>query len=173
MKVSVYQFLKKSEMKSIFTILVSVLILLVLQTACKKTEEKIMPQQQLPPITFDSMFHCHAQTIWDSATIHNALLGKWQWTFIKCYWNPEDANSEEYKNLSLEFKNDNTLVVKIDGQISQTATWNVMNLNDGYFKLLVSQFVPQLFGRILFCGDKVLFYDSYTDGCDNYFKKQN
>ncbi|MBS1511608.1 MAG: hypothetical protein JST86_12250 [Bacteroidetes bacterium] len=132
-----------------------------------------MPQSQKPPITPDSMLLCHNQTIWDSSTIHQHLIGKWQWEYIKCYWAPENANNEDFKNLSVEFKQNNSLEVKLNGQTTQTSSWAIVRLNDGYFKLVTNPIVFQLPGKVLFCENHVLFFDSYTDGCDNYFKKQN
>ncbi len=140
--------------------------------SCNKTKDIEESIQQNPPVTLDSMLQCHEQGSWDSTKIYNALIGKWNWEYIKCYWNPEDANSEEYKNLTIEFKHNDTLEVKLNNQITQRVSWHVARLNDGYFKITVNPIVLQLPGRVLFCDDRVIFYDSYTDGCDNYFKKQ-
>jgi hypothetical protein len=159
-------------MKTIFPLLIISVSLVALQSSCKKTKTTNTPQLQKPPIALDSMIQCYGQTSWDSNSIHNALVGKWQWEYIKCYWNPENANNEDFKNLSIEFKQNDTLEVRQNGQIIQISSWDIVRLNDGYFKLIVNPIVLQLPGKVLFCGNKVLFYDSYIDGCDNYFKKQ-
>lgn len=158
-------------MKQIFALLILVLSITAIQTSCKKTKGTVTTQQQKPPVTFDSMLHCYGQINWDSTAIRNALIGKWHWEFIRCYWNPESANCEDFKNLSVEFKQHDSLEVKLNNQVTQKSSWVVTRLNDGYFKLSVNPIVLQLPGKVLFCGDHVLFYDSYTDGCDNYFKK--
>ncbi|MDE3251895.1 MAG: hypothetical protein KGO92_03750, partial [Bacteroidota bacterium] len=90
-----------------------------------------------------------------------------------CYWNPENANGTEYKNLTLTFKQNDTVEVRVNNQTIQLASWKIVTLNDGFSKLEVNPLVYQLPGKILFCEGRVLFYDSYTDGCDNYFKKIN
>lgn len=156
-----------------FVLLLTVMSLAIIQSSCNKSIETDTPLQQNPPVALENMLQCHGQTSWDSTKIHNALIGKWNWEYIKCYWNPEDANSEYYKNLTIEFKYNDTLEVKLNNQITQRSSWNLTRLNDGFFKLSANPIVLQLTGRILFCEDRVLFYDSYTDGCDNYFKKQN
>jgi hypothetical protein len=160
-------------MKTIFRLLIVSLSIIALHSSCKKTKTTNIPQRQKPPIALDSMLLCYGQTSWDSTSIHNALVGKWQWEYIKCYWNPENANNEDFKTLSIEFKQNDTLEVKLNGQITQISSWDVVRLNDGYFKLSVNPIVLQLPGKVLFCEHRVLFYDSYIDGCDNYFKKQN
>ncbi len=160
-------------MKSILAILVFLFAVMAVQISCKKTNEaEILPLLK-PPITLDSILQCHGQMQLDSTAIRNRLIGKWQWTFIKCYWDPEKANGEAYKNHSIEFKQNDSVEVKVNGQLTQKSSWKITKLNDGYYKLSVNPIVVLLPGKILFCGDQVLFYDSYVDGCDNYFKRQN
>jgi hypothetical protein len=160
-------------MKTLFRLLIVSMAILAIQSSCKKTNTIKTPQQPKPPIALDSMLLCYGQTSWDSTSITNALVGKWLWEYIKCYSNPENANNEDFKSLSIEFKLNNTLEVTENGLLTQTSSWNVVRLNDGYFMLLVTPIVLQLPGKVIFCGNRVLFYDSYVDGCDNYFKKQN
>ena len=152
-----------------------ILIVAVLVWACQKAADNNLPEQQqqqpLPPLSLDSMLLCHNRTTWDSTTIHSALTGKWQWKYISCYWNPESANDQAFKDLTVEFNADNTLEVKVAGQVTQQALWRIERMNDGYFKIVTHPLVVQLPGRIMFCGPYVLFYDSYVDGCDNYFRK--
>ena len=155
------------------SVLVLTLFILLVQSSCKKaTDSNSSSQVQQPPVSVDSMFRCHTATALDSAGIRSGLLGKWQWEFIRCYWNPEDANGDDFKNLAVEIKADNTVTVKENGVTTQTATWALTRLNDGYFKLTTNPLVLQLPGRIYLCSDRVLFFDSYIDGCDNFFKKQ-
>jgi hypothetical protein len=150
-----------------------VLFIMGINYSCKKTKDTEVPMQQNPPVTLDNMLQCNNQRNWDSTSTHDALIGKWRWEFINCYFNPEDANGQDFKNLSIEFMQNDSLVVKVNNQLSQISSWYVTMLNDGYFKLTVNPIVLQLPGRVLICDDRVLFYDSYTDGCNNYFKKQN
>lgn len=139
----------------------------------EKTDTSDPPQQEDPPVALDSMLRCYSVMSWDSAVIHDALINTWEWEFIKCYWKPEDANGEDFKGLSVQFKQNDSLEVKLNNQLTQVSSWSIVRLNDEYFKLSTSPFIPQLPGKILLCGDRILFYDSYVDGCDNYFKKQN
>ncbi len=148
-----------------------VLIVLLIQISCTKENDPLVKQE--PPITLPNMLACHRTTSWDSLTVHTKLLGKWEWEYIQCYWNPEDGNYKDFQGLSIEFKPDNTLEVKVNGQTTQTPKWEVVKLNDGNYSIHVNPVVLQLPGRILFCTERVLFNDSYVDGCDNYFKKKD
>ena len=157
--------------KNILAFLVTLVMLV--QISCKKKESTAAPVKVDPPIAFGDILNCHRMNPWDSSSIHTKLTGKWKWEYIKCYWNPEDANNEDFRGYEVEFKSDNTLQIKENGQLTQASTWHITDLNDGFFKIDVAAFTPLLRGRILFCDSLVLFYDSYIDGCDNYFKITN
>lgn len=148
-----------------------ILIMFTIQISCIKEKDPVVIQA--PPITLPNMLECHRMVSWDSLTIHTQLLGKWEWEYIQCYWKPEEGNYQDFQGLLVEFKSDNTLEVKVNGQTTQTSIWQVINLNDGNFSINVNPIVVQLPGRILFCTERVLFSDSYTDGCDNYFKRKD
>jgi len=166
-------FPKNKNMKTGVLSKLWIFLLLATQISCNKEIEIDPPAKQQPPVPLPDMVACHGTTAWDSLTIHTNLLGKWEWEYIQCFWNPEDGNNEDFRGMLVEFKPDNTLEVKVNGQITQTSTWKVANLNDGYWGITVSPVVIQLPGRILFCDERVLFNDSYLDGCDNYFKSKN
>lgn len=86
------------------------------------------------------------------------------------------ANDKDLKNLSIEFKSDNTVDVKEDGQITQTSTWRVQSANSNYFSLFDFETTPkvsQLSGSLVFCNKRRLFHQSQIDGCDNYFKRED
>lgn len=111
------------------------------------------------------------KSVWDSTTIRTALIGKWQREFIRCFWQPEKANSEDFKNLTIEFKTNDSLTVYTGYQITQMSSWPVTKQFDGFVKLSLCTFIPQLLGNILLCGNRVVFYDSYVDGCNNFLLK--
>lgn len=149
-----------------------ILLVLAVQISCTKDKVTETIVKQEPPITLGNMLECHRMSSWDSLTVQNKLLGKWEWEYIQCYWSPERGNYKDFQGLQVEFKSNNTLQVKVNGQTSQTSEWDVVKLNDGNYSIRVNPIVLQLPGRILFCDERVLFNDSYVDGCDNYFKKK-
>jgi hypothetical protein len=165
--------LKMFAMKTFAISFLTLLLFIAILPSCQKSnegEEQLV--QQTPPITLDSMIKCNSRVARDSAAIHGALIGKWKWEFISCFWNPEKANGDDFKTLAVEFKSNDTVEVKVDNAITQKSSWKVKALSDGSFSVVTTPIVLQLPGRIMFCGDRVLFQDSYVDGCDNYFIKQ-
>ncbi|MEZ4829759.1 MAG: hypothetical protein R3C61_26265 [Bacteroidia bacterium] len=145
------------------------LVFMLMAISCKEDQP---PVRQEPPVSQSDMLICHHHTVWDSVTTQNALIGKWQWEYITCYWNPEDANYDDYSDLFLEFKPDHTLEVKMNGQFTQTVSWSIQAGEANVWIMKADPVVPQILGRIILCDDRVEFNDSYTDGCDNYFKRK-
>ena len=132
--------------------------------ACKKEET--------PPISLTEMWDCHSQTAWDSLKTKKALIGEWEWEYIQCAWSPKGPNGYEYKGLTIEFKSDNSLTVKENGQTIQLSNWRVVDGDLGYFALSVDPEVAQFSGRILVCDDNLVFNSSHIELCDNYFKRR-
>ncbi|WP_235294879.1 hypothetical protein [Portibacter lacus] len=122
-----------------------------------------------PPVSQSDMWNCHSETKWDSLSTKENLIGVWEQEFVSCFWFPEKATYVESGALTVEFKSDNTLVVKENGEPRQTSIWKMVNIEIGLFYLEHDPPVRELNGRILFCDDRVEFNASYRDLCDNYF----
>ena len=150
-------------MKTVNQLFIMLFVISFFLLACNKDKK--------PPVSQQEMWDCHNEMNWDSVKTKNSLLGEWEWEYIYCYWYPEEANYDEYKGLVIEFKPDNTLHVKENGQITQTSKWKVVK-SGSLFNIDVEPRVSHLYGMILFCDDRVEFNNSYIDGCDNYFKRK-
>ena len=66
-------------------------------------------KEENPPISEVDMWDCHHEMTRDSLSTKEALIGEWEWEYIGCFWNPEDANDDDFKGMTIEFKSDNTL----------------------------------------------------------------
>lgn len=159
--------LYKNEMKVQFSnpfsaLLISISIFLI---ACDKEVN--------PPISQGQMWDCHLEMAWDSTTMKENLMGEWDWKYIGCFWNPEDANDDEFKSLSIEFKSNKTLDVKENGQVIQVSNWNVAYVEADLMAIDVDPRVAQLEGLILLCDEWLEFNNGYIDGCNNYFIRKD
>jgi len=145
---------------------VLIFLSLILASACDQ-------QSINPPFAQGDMFDCHKNASWDSAGIANALIGKWEWEYIACYYAPDQANNKEYQGLEIEFKVDNTLDI-IENEIkTQTSTWKLVMEDRGWYGIDANPYVTQLIGRIVLCEDVVEFNKSYIDICDNWFRRMD
>ena len=144
-----------------------ILGLFTLLLACKK--EKTSPVPYEFPIDISD---CHYSQSWDSTKTHAALIGEWQWKYIQCFWTPNDANGDDYAGLEIKFKPDNTLEVRENGVLTQTASWKIQTSFDDSFEVETVPEVVLLYGHIAICNDIIAFSHSYIDGCDNYYKRK-
>lgn len=158
-------------MRSVFSLLMGLLAIVASQVFCTRNDSGNAVVTTPPPVSIDSMVRCYNQSLPDSANLRTWLLATWQWEYIKCYWAPEKANATDFRNLSIAFKANDSVEVKTNNQITSRAAWRLSKTNDGYFTLATTPLVPQLAGKVILCANRVIFFDSYVDGCDNYFKR--
>lgn len=148
------------------------IVTVVAHLSCKKSSDEQRPVIPVPPPkTLADMLSCHNSVGWDSLEVNNKLIGRWEWQHIRCYANPEAANNNDFAGLQVEFKADNTLQIKENGVITQTSSWQVAPSSDGFYKINTTPYAILLPGKIVFCDTLAMFYDTYVDGCDNYFKQ--
>jgi len=136
----------------------------ILLFACNKEEN--------PPISQGNMWDCYREMTWDTLSLKENLIGRWDWEYIGCFWNPKDANDDEFKGLSIEFVGNNTLDVRVNGELTQTSNWKVVYVDADLMAISVEPDVVQLNGLILFCEEWLEFNNGYIDGCNNYFKRK-
>ena len=130
-------------------------------------------QKENPPVDQSDFWTCHHESTWDSLTTQNTLIGEWNWESVTCPRMIEGGSTEDYTGLSVEFKSDQTLDLKQEGVITQTSSWHLVEGQEGLFTLTIEPPVYQLNGRILFCKQQVEFSNSYLDGCDLFFKRED
>ena len=135
-------------------------ILVFVLAGCKKK-----PSDPLPRLNWPGMYHCHNQSNWTDSLLEETLLGIWEWEYHECYWVP-GGNDTLYQGMALHFMRDSTLVVLIDKQPADTATWHVANS-----WLETEPYISGTFGNIYICHNILLFEFATTDGCNNYFWK--
>lgn len=139
--------------------------------SCKKNGSSTMSAAPAPRVNVDSLFSCAGPQRLDSSLLHDSLIGTWQWQYIRCFWRPEDPNNQEFKTLSVEFHKNDSLDVRMNGQVSTRSSWRLQFSSFGIPSLHTDPNVWQLLGDIVTCEKGIKFFASPVDGCDNYFKK--
>ena len=122
-------------------------------------------------LDINSFWFCHQSLNLDSAQVTSRLAGSWIWAKQSCFWTGVTISAD--KNVKLTFKTDQTFSVTEESNMLTQGTWKLKQVDGSSWGLDISSPSEYLFGRILFCGNQVLFNDSYIDGCDNLFKKNN
>jgi len=129
-------------------------------TAC--TKEKL---------DINSFWQCHQSQSPDTTTISTKLIGSWTWYKQSCFWTGNTIRAN--KKIIVTFQSNRTFSVNENGTILTQGTWMLTKVDDNSWGLDLSSVSDYLYGRILFCDKQVLFNDSYRDGCDNLFNKNN
>ena len=124
-----------------------------------------------PPIGPVELNNCFHKTTWNEESIRDALLGRWEWNYISC-WTPDIDHYGYYSGLTIEFRSDSTLTVFEKDTIIQNSVWHVIE-HDAYdYYLDVEPFHSSLEGILSICDEWVVFNNSATDLCINYFRKK-
>ena len=103
--------------------------------------------------------------------IINKLSGSWIWKTYACGDNGKIHPAD--KTVKLTFSTNGTFTVNENTSMVTQGTWKIKPEDGTLYGLDLSQSSTYLFGRMLFCGNELLFNDSYVDGCDYLFTKSN
>lgn len=138
-------------------------ILSLFAMSCDKKDDDTIPELN---------DECFWELQLDSAQVADKLVDKWKWqyAFLGGKGVPEFSDDAS-KGLSLEFKSDGTLLVKRKGEAPQSGTWSLRFAWEGYYNIIVSPFVNETFGVVMFCENQLLFNGGVGDGPNNYFKR--
>jgi len=144
---------KLIKMRQVLLVLTICLIFL----SCKKSNDR-------------TLWECNNSPFLDSATISNKIIGSWIWTKQVCADGTGDVTAAT-KNIKITFNSNATFTVYQNSGILSQGNWKLVLVDNNAWGLEPTLNIF-LFGRILFCNNKVMFNDSYIDGCDNVFAKE-
>ena len=139
-------------------------------------------QSNAPPdvISFSDFWECHDKENFDREKLLGRLKGKWKWN-LRIDYSPHtfpfDTNRVIYKNLEIEFLNDQQLVVFND--VSDTLIYNLRDIVQERVRLeLPLDSIPEVEGLISLCDQqlqiekRVDFGGSTITVWYNYFYKE-
>lgn len=132
----------------------------LLFTSCKKDSIGIV-----------SIWQCNSVQNLDSAAISKKITGSWKWMKYSCF--DAGKNIVADKNIKVTFNTNLTFTVFENTSIVSQGNWVLKIIDSNIWGVELSLPSDYLYGRILFCGNQLLFNNSYKDGCDNLFLKQD
>jgi hypothetical protein len=122
-------------------------------------------------IDMDAYWQCHHSQNPDSASITAKLPGSWNWKKQNCFWGNKARKAD--KNVTVTFYANADYTVTENSAILAMGTWRLKKVDVNLWEFDLSTPSEYLYGRILLCGNEVLLNQSYIDGCDNLFVKQD
>jgi hypothetical protein len=123
---------------------------------------------QNTPIHLDEMLDCHRSVTWDSASVHTALLGEWEWEYIACALSSYENNSD-YRGIRIIFQSNGSYQVLQGNTEVSTDSYEIVPDGADFFRLEPQPDEQFLDGRLTFCDDRLVFYGSHEEGCDHYY----
>jgi len=119
----------------------------------------------------DNMYSCHEAASLDSADLAAALIGTWDWRFVRStswsYYESED----DYSGFVLTVRPDGSFDLNQNDTATVSGTWSLAN-SWTTFMLNSQPYVPTLWGNLLYCEPYMMFYSSPADGPDNLYEKR-
>ena len=119
----------------------------------------------------DNMNSCHNAASLDSADLAAALIGTWDWRFVRStswsYYESED----DYSGFVLTVRADGSFDLNQNDTATVSGTWSLAN-SWTTFTLNSQPYVPTLWGNLLYCEPYMMFYSSPADGPDNLYEKR-
>ena len=119
----------------------------------------------------DNMYSCHDAASLDSTDLATALIGTWDWRFVRStswsYYESED----DYSGFVLTVRADGSFDLNQNDTATVSGTWSLAN-SWTTFTLNSQPYVPTLWGNLLYCEPYMMFYSSPADGPDNLYEKR-
>ena len=122
------------------------------------------------PYSIEGAYNCYQDQSWTATSVDAALVGEWDRVYYSCYSGEMDEIA--IGELRLVLTDDHQLEIYENGLLERTDSWEVIPRGNENFELTTSQILPWLNGDIVICEDLLVFFESYIDGCDNYFEKR-
>lgn len=135
--------------------------LLIIIVSCQEDE--------ILPYSIEGAYNCFQENTWTVATVDAALVGSWERVYYSCY--SGEMGEVAQGELLLLFKADHQLEIYEDGLLERTDTWKVVERGNENFELETGLIQPWLNGDIVLCDGLLVFFNSYIDGCDNFFEE--
>ncbi len=119
--------------------------------------------EKVVPLIETDFYECHDNQQWDSAKVHNVLIGRRVWGSVKCP--VSGGNSWKENNYQLVFMGNSKLNVYKNNTLEEEAVWSIKGA-DNRFYLNTSPFVENAYGIVFLCENKLALVNSWVDGCD-------
>jgi hypothetical protein len=132
-------------------------IFILLFASCKKDTYNI-----------DKIRKCNDAQNLDSVLYSKLMIGSWKFESTYSYW--ENTFKKANTDFSVKFSSDGTFIMYENNSIINQGKWNVVG-SVGSFYLSYSPLYAYISGRILLCGDKLVFDQTNADlGADIFLR---
>jgi hypothetical protein len=135
------------------------LTILFLAQSCKK--------DLAVKIDIQKFWKCSASQNFDSTKLADELIGSWRWAQFAT----EAFSKNADKIVNVTFTRVGKFSISENSKVITTGDWSLIAGDSNTFELNLSTPGEYLYGRILLCGDQLVFNNSYLDGSDELFNR--
>jgi len=142
-----------------------ILTLALLFTACSKDNS-----DRYNEIINETM-ECSYDAGWSVNTLGDAIVGTYEWRFVRAYGFGEYSSDSDFKNWTLELKADSTFILNQADSATVQGQWSLSN---SWLSFMLDCQPPAstLWGDVLYCEPYLVFYSSPADGPDHLYERQ-
>jgi hypothetical protein len=138
-------------------------------------------EPSVTPTQFPKFWKHSSESLWDSTSTANNLLGIWKLTHRYCC--PESTTVGKLSNVKHELYflsiSPDSIRVYESGELIRESYWllqsqstsSVPDQSTSVFRMTTDPHVSNTWGQIIFGENLLLFYGSPSDGPDNYFER--
>ena len=121
-------------------------------------------------IIYDTM-ECSWDAGWSVNTLGDAIVGTYEWRFVRAYGFGEYSSDRDFKNWTLELKADSTFILNQADSATVQGQWSLSN---SWLSFMLDCQPPAstLWGDVLYCEPYLVFYSSPADGPDHLYERQ-
>lgn len=114
---------------------------------------------------------CSYDAGWSVNTLGDAIVGIYEWRFVRAYGFGEYSSDRDFKNWTLELKADSTFILNQADSATVQGQWSLSN---SWLSFMLDCQPPAstLWGEVLYCEPYLVFYSSPADGPDHLYERQ-
>ena len=114
---------------------------------------------------------CSYDAGWSVNTLGDAIVGTYEWRYVRTYGFGEYSSDRDFKNWTLELKADSTFILNQADSATVQGQWSLSN---SWLSFMLDCQPPAstLWGEVLYCEPYLVFYSSPADGPDHLYERQ-
>ena len=114
---------------------------------------------------------CSYDAGWSVNTLGDAIVGTYEWRYVRTYGFGEYSSDSDFKNWTLELKADSTFILNQADSATVQGQWSLSN---SWLSFMLDCQPPAstLWGEVLYCEPYLVFYSSPADGPDHLYERQ-
>jgi hypothetical protein len=137
--------------------LTMLLVIVGIAVGCKKDHSTAM-----------DIWRCSNLVFEDSSTLQTKIIGSWNLMAKRC---PQiGRNFQNMQGVKLTLLPNGSYTLEEYDRVADNGQWKLTQVDNGNWGLQLSIPNQYMHGKLVVCNNRLMFFDSYRDGCDHVFE---